>query len=570
MNNRSESFTEQVGPTGVSAGSGDFDLEIEGSELRLAPGRCYVNGRVCVLDTGRTLFFGQPPSAPGAYLIYLNAWEEDPARDDPFFARRPALDQTHPYGDGLRTLWQARYLRILDDKGEPVPEPALVDPRGFESGWRPPEAARGRLQARASGDIVEDGVYRVEVHEPPNDDGELRFKSSSNDGATASRLLAYRQDGDAHHLELESNTDDYPRGEAFVPGKWVEVIQSLSSARTRSWLGTIVEVEPTTLGVAWVGASPPRDLVAADRVLVRQWDRVARATSNAVVGLEADGGLNTVEARFVLGGNETFEAGDFWEMPASSERNTILWPIEGEAEGGFVGPARRPDGIVHHYCPVGLVRLGESGWTGDVKSLLPELETITQVATEVNPTAPSDGRVPTERAVTTYVERVQREADELQLPQGVIVMWSGAEEAIPAGWALCDGKNGTPDLRSRFIVGAGAGGAPEYLAGASGEPDTHHHRVNVPSQSFETSSDGAHSHKMPEQWFQRRYRTGGTGVTRDGIDPHGGGDPSNDRSQEDGAHTHTVTVNPSPFDSGPSSAPENRPRWFALCFIMRA
>lgn len=40
-------------------------------------------------------------------------------------------------------------------------------------------------------------------------------------------------------------------------------------------------------------------------------------------------------------------------------------------------------------------------------------------------------------------------------PSGGIIMWSGAVNDIPVGWALCDGSNGTPDLRDRFIVGAG-------------------------------------------------------------------------------------------------------------------
>ncbi len=41
------------------------------------------------------------------------------------------------------------------------------------------------------------------------------------------------------------------------------------------------------------------------------------------------------------------------------------------------------------------------------------------------------------------------------VPSGVIVMWSGAIGSIPSGWALCDGANGTPDLRTRFVLGAG-------------------------------------------------------------------------------------------------------------------
>ena len=44
------------------------------------------------------------------------------------------------------------------------------------------------------------------------------------------------------------------------------------------------------------------------------------------------------------------------------------------------------------------------------------------------------------------------------IPAGVVVMWSGAENAIPTGWALCDGNNSTPDLRNRFVIGAGTGG----------------------------------------------------------------------------------------------------------------
>jgi hypothetical protein len=42
------------------------------------------------------------------------------------------------------------------------------------------------------------------------------------------------------------------------------------------------------------------------------------------------------------------------------------------------------------------------------------------------------------------------------IPVGGIIMWSGTIAGIPTGWALCDGTNSTPDLRNRFIVGAGS------------------------------------------------------------------------------------------------------------------
>jgi hypothetical protein len=40
------------------------------------------------------------------------------------------------------------------------------------------------------------------------------------------------------------------------------------------------------------------------------------------------------------------------------------------------------------------------------------------------------------------------------IPVGGIIMWSGSIATIPGGWALCNGDNGTPDLRDRFVVGA--------------------------------------------------------------------------------------------------------------------
>ena len=42
------------------------------------------------------------------------------------------------------------------------------------------------------------------------------------------------------------------------------------------------------------------------------------------------------------------------------------------------------------------------------------------------------------------------------VPVGTIVIWSGTADNIPAGWQLCDGTNGTPDLRDKFVLGAGA------------------------------------------------------------------------------------------------------------------
>jgi microcystin-dependent protein len=41
----------------------------------------------------------------------------------------------------------------------------------------------------------------------------------------------------------------------------------------------------------------------------------------------------------------------------------------------------------------------------------------------------------------------------IQFPKGMIVLWNGSASSVPEGWALCDGSNGTPDLRGKFVLG---------------------------------------------------------------------------------------------------------------------
>ena len=54
----------------------------------------------------------------------------------------------------------------------------------------------------------------------------------------------------------------------------------------------------------------------------------------------------------------------------------------------------------------------------------------------------------------------------LAFPTGIIVMWNGPGTLIPPGWVLCDGRNNTPDLQSKFVLGgnnAGPGGGSTKL-----------------------------------------------------------------------------------------------------------
>lgn len=89
------------------------------------------------------------------------------------------------------------------------------------------------------------------------------------------------------------------------------------------------------------------------------------------------------------------------------------------------------------------------------------------------------------------------------IPTGGIIIWSGTSDNIPDGWALCDGENGTPDLRGRFVLGAtteadeegntahpvGETGGSEEVALTLGQMPAHSHLVNTKSTENKPYTD---------------------------------------------------------------------------------
>lgn len=71
--------------------------------------------------------------------------------------------------------------------------------------------------------------------------------------------------------------------------------------------------------------------------------------------------------------------------------------------------------------------------------------------------------------VTLYtydnISGIQSAGSVINVPVGAILIWSGAVSAVPAGYALCNGQNGTPNLLDKFVVGAGNTYAPNAIGG---------------------------------------------------------------------------------------------------------
>ena len=127
------------------------------------------------------------------------------------------------------------------------------------------------------------------------------------------------------------------------------------------------------------------------------------------------------------------------------------------------------------------------------------------------------------------------------IPVGGIIMWSGSIASIPTGWALCNGSSGTPDLRDRFIVGAGNNYS---VAGVGGTTDS-----QLPAHTHNVTNGSANSF------------TAVTSVSDEPVNQGGGG--SVQVADQESSTTFTIQ------SAGISSTNQNLPPYYALAFIMR-
>lgn len=136
------------------------------------------------------------------------------------------------------------------------------------------------------------------------------------------------------------------------------------------------------------------------------------------------------------------------------------------------------------------------------------------------------------------------------IPTGLISLWSGSIGSIPVGWYLCDGTNGTPDLRDRFIVGAGTTYA---VTATGGSADS----VIVSHTHTATVTDPGHFHNY-------QYVSFPLGVSYVGYAT----DPTPSYSSQP-TTTSTTGITVANSSTGVSGTNANLPPYYALAYIMK-
>jgi microcystin-dependent protein len=167
-------------------------------------------------------------------------------------------------------------------------------------------------------------------------------------------------------------------------------------------------------------------------------------------------------------------------------------------------------------------------------------------------------------------------------------MWNSTAASIPAGWQLCNGSNGTPDLRGQFVVGAGGSYTPGDSGGANSVTLTanampiHTHEL---TGSLTTGSAGGHTHTStvtdPGHVHTANFvrNAGGAFSSTSGSNLTNIADTNSATTGISVTiasvidHTHSLTLSgntQSAGGAGGTTQPhENRPPYYALCYIQK-
>jgi len=193
------------------------------------------------------------------------------------------------------------------------------------------------------------------------------------------------------------------------------------------------------------------------------------------------------------------------------------------------------------------------------------------IATKANTNSPALTGTPTAPTATAGSNTTQIASCAFVLansvPTGVITMWYGTIATIPSGWYLCNGSNGTPDLRDKFVIGAYSDEtslAKTNVTGALTVSGGTKDAINVShthtATSTSTVTDPGHQHNI------RHYAS----TESAGSSVNAGGPYTQSYNTTETATTGiTVATTTTNSTAGSSGTNQNLPPYYALAYIMK-
>jgi hypothetical protein len=356
-----------IGPYAAPLAGGGFQLVYDDKkkDLTIGAGRYYVDG--ILVENDSACPYSQQPDFPlpdkdplavefqdqkgKAFWMYLDVWERHITYIEDDDIREKALNGPDTCARA-KVVWQVKAALRPDgmpaanaDRGPTAEEcatplgnlisvssatlAARVDPSHTTDNacvTSPDSKYRG----------TENQLYRVEIHDPGKA-GVATFKWSRDNGSLVASWLG----------SPSGNDIQVGRSRGFVSGNWVELsddtldLQGLPGAFVK-----IAKIDSDTLtmdgtpSLAWSG-----QLINPK---ARQWNQVAPIKENEWIDLE-DG----VQIEFTTGGE--YRTGDYWLIPARVATGNIEWPLAPDSTGNLIPDALPPDGIEHHYAPLGFL-----------------------------------------------------------------------------------------------------------------------------------------------------------------------------------------------------------------------
>ncbi|MBU8911299.1 MAG: phage tail protein [Desulfobacterales bacterium] len=217
--------------------------------------------------------------------------------------------------------------------------------------------------------------------------------------------------------------------------------------------------------------------------------------------------------------------------------------------------------------------------TGNDKSSNPLMQMSRNIEQIANATSQVFSGVVSGTASGTMVVPTAGGAEAGGIPSGVIVMWSGAINAIPSGWSLCDGGGDRPDMRGQFVVGSydGTGVVSGGVAGAFGQTGDYAVPGETGGKTYHGLTENNHSDHIDHLHMAAGPETvqSGSGATvaswaTTGIQKTGSGgylEVRHGAETSDGLNTTPVQ---DPVSEHPDKADtDNRPAWYCVAYIIK-